>query len=111
MKSHQMSVGKIFLYSLFVVFFTRCAAPSGSYKSKKSSEKDLASSEVSLAKDQQSLEELRKNIPQDVKARNDSLKIILNMMGELKEHPQKVRDKFNRFQRQRRTKFQKEQRK
>ena len=72
---------------------------------------EVDESEVSVAGDQQSIEELRKNIPPEVRDRNDTLKMILSLMGEVKVHPQKVRQKFNKFQRKRRTKFQKEHRK
>ncbi|MCB9025012.1 MAG: hypothetical protein H6625_01735 [Bdellovibrionaceae bacterium] len=106
MKSHRMSIGKIFLYSLYVLFLSHCSA----FKHKNTSTLDQKGegTEVSVKEDKAALEELRKNIPPDVREHNDTLKIILSMMGELKTHPQKVREKFNHFQRQRRTKFQKE---
>lgn len=67
--------------------------------------------ELSLTSERENLEKLRDNIPKEVRESNDSLKEILKQMGELKIHPQKVRENFDKMQRKQRTIFQKAQKK
>lgn len=106
-----MSVGKFFLYFIFVLALAGCVVKSRSDKASEFSPEggSVTSSkeEVSLLNDRRSIEELRKNIPEETRDRNDALKSILSLMGEVKVHPSKVRSKFNKLQRDRRTKFQK----
>jgi hypothetical protein len=57
---------------------------------------DMSSGETSLSDDAKSIEELRKNIPEAKRRDNDQLKEILGLMGEVKEPPQRIRDRFHR---------------
>ena len=107
MNSHRMSVGKKFLYPLFVLFFCQCSHSPHRPRDFVGSSSN-SGEEVSLDSDQKAIEELRKNIPPGVRLRNNELKVIMSGMGELKEHPQRVREKFNHFQRKQRSRFQKE---
>lgn len=59
----------------------------------------MANDEVSLKGDQQTVEELRKSIPPDVRAENDSLKEILSLLGEVKDPPNRHRERFDRLMR------------
>ena len=71
-----------------------------------------ANGEVSLAGDRKSIEEMRKNIPEPVRTENDLLRETLNMMGgEVKERPEKIRNRFNKQMRKMRNKYTKESRK
>lgn len=56
--------------------------------------------EVSLSGDQKTIEQLRENIPAEKRADNDLLKETLGMMGEVKEPPQRHRDRFNKQMRE-----------
>ncbi|MCB0349587.1 MAG: hypothetical protein KDD38_00290 [Bdellovibrionales bacterium] len=59
-------------------------------------QQEEVSIETSLANDRKTIEELRKNIPAEKRQENDQLKEILSLMGEVKDHPSKIRDRFNR---------------
>lgn len=52
--------------------------------------------ETTLNNDKKTLEELRKNIPPERRQENDQLKEILSLMGEVKDNPSKIRERFNR---------------
>lgn len=54
------------------------------------------SGEVSISKDQEAIEELRKNIPEQKRKENDLLKETLKMMGDGNEAPARVRDRFQK---------------
>jgi len=60
-------------------------------------EKEVSAGEVSLKGDQAHIEKLRKDIPLEVRRENDELKELLSLMGEVKEPPSRVREKFNRI--------------
>ncbi len=104
MKSHLQSDGKIFLAAL-IIFMVGCSTSS---KSSRRDKTPADEAEVSVAQDAQTVEELRKNIPEDIRLRNDELKEVLSLMGEVKRHPQEIKDKFDRIQRNRRDKFTRE---
>jgi hypothetical protein len=64
--------------------------------------------EASLSEDQKELEELRQNVPEDRRQQNDELREILSFMGELKDPPHRVRERFDRASRRVREKHRKE---
>lgn len=66
--------------------------------------------EVRQVSDQASVEELRKNIPQQKRIENDQLKEILSLMGEVKEEPNRIRSRFNKVMRKRREVFRRDHR-
>lgn len=53
--------------------------------------------ETSLIEDQSQIEALRQNIPVEKRTENNDLKEILSYMGEIKDPPQRIREKFNRI--------------
>ena len=67
--------------------------------------------EVSLKEDRAELDELRKDIPEDVKRENDEIAFILKNMATMEEEPSKVRDRFQTALRKRREKMDKTLRK
>lgn len=115
MNSHLLSDGKKCRYpnlrpvkcsfgllTLLILMNTGCATRGG-----KTASAEAVSEEVSLKEDQQEIAELRKNIPEPKRLRNDELKVLLKLMGVVKDPPNKIRNKFNKIQRQRRDKFRK----
>lgn len=64
--------------------------------------------ETTLTEDKRKIENLRQSIPEDKRRENDDLKEILSYMGEVKEHPQRIREKFNRVSQRVREKHRKE---
>lgn len=65
--------------------------------------------ELSLKADRSQLEELRKEVPADVKKGNDELAAILGMLNTgYEEEPSKIRDRFNKAIRDRRQKMDKQ---
>ncbi|MES2855719.1 MAG: hypothetical protein V4692_07645 [Bdellovibrionota bacterium] len=67
--------------------------------------------EMSLKADRTELDELRKDIPEDLKKENDELALVLSMMKDGTEEPGKVRDRFNTAVRKKREKSDKLMRK
>src|SRR3954465_589750 len=61
--------------------------------------------EVTLKEDRSQLDELRKDIPEDVRRENDEVAFILKNMATMEEEPSKVRDKFQTAVRKRRDKM------
>jgi hypothetical protein len=61
--------------------------------------------EVSLSEDRRHLEDLRTDIPEEKRERNDEFAFIMKLMGEIKSKPYEVRSKFNREVRKRRERF------
>jgi len=68
---------------------------------------DPAASEVSLTSDRSQFDQLRKDIPADVRRENDELAFIRELMSNVDEDPQKVRDRFSKVIRDKREKFDK----
>lgn len=58
--------------------------------------------EVSMKADASRLEKLRKDIPEPVRTRNDELKEILSLMGEVRRRPEDIQRRFDRLHRKRR---------
>lgn len=108
MNSHPKSVGKFFLkvQGLILVvgitstlFFTGCTRV----------RKDR-NPEVSLKSDQEQLEDLRAQIPEEKRHENDELAVIMAMVvdTEFKERPENIRIRFDRLMHQRREDFRKD---
>jgi hypothetical protein len=90
MNSHLKSVGRFFRVSILGLIYVGLGL---AYAAD-------STSEVSLKDDQRSIEELRANIPPEVRAENDALKETLSLLGEVKLPPQKHREKFDRQMRE-----------
>jgi hypothetical protein len=63
--------------------------------------------EYSLKEDRSYLDQLRSDTPEDLKKENDELAFIMKMMGEVRERPDKIRDRFQTEIRKRRERFNK----
>jgi len=100
MKSLRRSDGKIFLLTVIGLGFSLVTGPVGCvhspFPSRASESSESNSMETTLSEDRAAVEELRKNIPSEKKRENDQLKEILSLMGEVKEPPQRIREKFDR---------------
>jgi hypothetical protein len=66
--------------------------------------------EVSLKADRSSLDELRKEVPEEKKKENDELALILQVMNAKDKKPYEIREKFNTIMRKKREEFSKGQR-
>jgi hypothetical protein len=127
MKSHQTSVGKKFLGLVIglALFVSGCTivqksredggpVETGSVATPKtaaaaeSPEPAVADGEVSIREDMTTIEDLRKNIPEQKRQENDALKNVLSLLGEVKAPPAQHRDKFNRVMRDMREKRRRE---
>lgn len=102
MKSLQRSCGKNchFVYLLVLASLgaglVSCVSPPSGSKTTLTRSTEVSSSETSLSEDQKTLEELRASIPAEKRAENDQLKTILNLTGEVKDHPSLIREKFSK---------------
>ena len=91
---------KIISSSIFlslVVLITACASRDQA-KARKSDRETVTSEltkEMSLKEDRDSLNDLRKEIPEETQKQNDELALYLNLMSQGNEKPQMARDKFN----------------
>ncbi len=63
--------------------------------------------EFSLKEDRSYLDQIRSDTPEDVKKDNDELAFTMKMMGEVRERPEKIRERFSTEIRKRRERFNK----
>jgi hypothetical protein len=101
MKSLQTSYGKKFLIGFgaaIMVCLSSCATET-------KHDQGTNGDEVSLKDDRRSVEELRKNIPEEKRKENDELKEILSMFGTVKEEPSRIQDRYQRATQRMREKF------
>lgn len=107
MKSLQKSDGKIFRPVILTIQWMAIASlwMSGAGCSTRTVRDQHPEAEISLKDDQRSIEELRKNIPEEKRKANDELKSILNDFGQIKEPPERIRDRFQRMSDRQRDKF------
>lgn len=101
--------GLLLTISLFTGACAVTRSKDSGYSAKDDSTKDISEvpEELSLKEDRSQLEQLRKEVPDDIKKDNDELAFIMKMMGEVKERPDRIRDRFNSEVRKRRDKFSK----
>lgn len=113
MKSLPRSVGNIFLIA-WSVGLMACGMMGRSGPGPSSGQwggrGESQALEVSISEDQRKIEELRKNIPPEVRRENDALREILNLLGEVRHPPQQHRNRFNRTMRNMRQAHQREMR-
>jgi hypothetical protein len=58
--------------------------------------------ELSLASDRSQIEQLRKDIPEEIRKENDEMALILNLLKSEEEEPNRLRERFNKVMRDRR---------
>ena len=75
-----------------------------------SSTNDKPSGEISLKADRKLLDKYREETPEDVKAENDYMALVLKDMAEVKAKPQEVRDRYSKEVRRKRDAFNKQHR-
>jgi hypothetical protein len=99
MNSHLLSVGKFFLtLSLVASSVVSCVQPPPA---------PPKSPEVSLTPEQAKIEAMRQKIPPEKRKANDELKVILGLMKDQNEPPDKVRDRFQTLMRRQRDEYRK----
>ncbi len=119
----QMKTSRAFLIATCPLLFALASSCSAFDKRNSEKEKQEAAAkaaaapstqipdEVSLKEDRAQLDELRKDIPEDVRRDNDEVAFILKNMATMEEEASKVRDRFNTAVRKRRDKMDKQLRK
>ena len=114
MNSLQKSVGKSFRFSslglglyCLVPYMLVFSLSSCSTGEKDEEARPKLEEEVSIKADRSALDELRKDIPEEKRVENDEKALILELMGELKLHPSKVRSKWGTLVRKKRDKHRK----
>jgi hypothetical protein len=89
-----------------LIFVAGCAgAPEKVREQDRQTVKQELSEEMSLKADRESLEDLRKEIPEETRRKNDELALYLQLMKQGTEQPQVVRAKFQILVQKRRTSF------
>ena len=97
--------------NIFLIIMTGFLVTSCGSDSKKESDAQIAlpvDPKYSLAKDRAEFDKLRESIPADVKKQNDEKALLAEWMGELKNSPEVVFDKFNNLVRKKRELFNKD---
>jgi hypothetical protein len=96
--------------ALFMVILTICGCGTSSRKTEVYSQEDrpLVQEKYLLKKDQEELEQLRKDIPEDIKKQNDETAYIYSMMAEVSVEPSRVREQFQSKIRKKREVFDKD---
>ncbi len=79
-------------------------------KSSESSEGEKNESEITIKSDRSYLDDLRKEVPEDVRSENDELATILNLMSGTKNPPSEINNRFQHILRRSRKKFEDQQR-
>lgn len=99
---------KLYIILITVFFAVSSFGASRDNKETPSNEVEpLAEQELSLKKDREHLDKLRKDIPEDVKRDNDDLAYILKLFEDPNKKPSRIRGKFNDTIRKARKKNQK----
>lgn len=101
----------LMLLGLFLVLQnTGCAMQSSrpELQNQSAGDRPLVENKYSLKADREQLEELRKDIPQDVKKRNDEISLMQEWMGEIKRKPSEIREKFSSMLAKKREVFQRD---
>jgi hypothetical protein len=70
-------------------------------------ERPLVSPEYRLSADRSALDQIREQVPGDVKLANDELALIMGMMVEVRRTPSEIRERFNQLVRKNRQSFDK----
>lgn len=92
---------RVGLWVVLLALFVGCSSLRSQEPAKDSAE------EYSLKEDRSYLDQLRSDTPEEVKNENDELAFIMKLMGEVREAPDKVRDRFSTEIRKRRERFNK----
>lgn len=92
------------LYIFFFIWsvFLGCAS------TEPDNEPVLVDEKYKLSSDRQAFDEIRKDVPTEKKQENDELALILSLTQEVKDPPQKIRDRFDTLLRKKRSLFQKD---
>jgi hypothetical protein len=97
-KSAKIKKNLIFLLALTLpVLLGGCTTPpTGQNRYQSGKDQDLAvDPKYSLSEDREKLNELRKDIPEDQRHKNDSEALILNLMNDLRREPSDIRRVFD----------------
>ncbi len=109
MKSLLKSVGKFFPLMLAaggMAVLSGCkSSPPPNEPAPSVQVREQLQEEISLKADRESLETLRKEIPEQKRQANDELALILQLMGEVKLHPSEVASRFQAATQKRRAAF------
>ncbi len=98
-----------FMATVLVSAFTLLSAFSLVFGPSQAYASDLIQDEYRLKDDRKEMDEIRKNLPPELKAENDELALLLKMTGETQDKPPtKVREKFNSLASKKRQLFQKD---
>lgn len=86
-----MFIRLVFLVSVLTLSFVSPVVADDSEKEESSAQ------ELSLKQDREALNELRKDIPEDVKRENDDLAFILKLFDDKSRKPGRIRSQFNKI--------------
>lgn len=98
-------LGKFFLLGLLAVACSGTGRRAGEGEEKR--DYTEVPEELSLKEDREYLDKLREEVPEERREENDELAFTLKMMGEVKERPNKIRDRWNTETRRRREQLRK----
>jgi hypothetical protein len=99
---------QVVLTGLFIAFLAGC---SSSQKSQEPAAAQELEEEVKLKSDRSELDEIRQQVPEDIKSQNDELAFTLGLTAEGKKSPTEIWSKFNDAVRKRRETFDKQEKK
>lgn len=97
----------VLLNSLLSILFV-CTQALASSSEPKEEDVDTSSQELSLKQDRAELDELRKEVPEDIKQSNDDMAFILKLFENKARKPSKIRSQFTKVYNRTRKKKQKE---
>jgi len=101
----------LILLSGLLTLLTACSssqqAPDNVYRTNQDG-RPLVDDKYSLQADRKALDELRAEIPGEVKRENDELALVLGMMSETKKSPSDIRSRFDSILRKKRSLFDKD---
>jgi hypothetical protein len=94
------------LWAMGLCFLVACGSePSKSPETTKPTANEI-SAEVSLQGDRSNVEEYRKDVPTDIKTKNDEEAVLLEWMGTVRLEPSAIREKFDHWYNRTRDRFQ-----
>lgn len=109
MRKYFFSVRNISVF-VFLFFILSCQTRSLNENQNPLVETEAAEvpSKYKLQEDRKKFEELRKEVPQQVKEENDEKALLLELTGELRNPPDRIREKFDSLKRKKRDLFERD---
>lgn len=100
----------IILISFLLILDLGCKStgPKNTYNSESDINRPLVDEKYSLKQDRQAFDEIRKEIPTEIKKTNDEMAFVMGLMSDIERKPESIRNTFDSVARKKRDLFSKD---